>query len=319
MTLLDILHTQKRIKGFIRQTPLEFNLEYSRLYESEIYLKLENLQITGSFKPRGSFNKLLKLNTTERKHGVIAPSAGNHGIGLAYAAHQLGIPANVYIPLDADKGKVNVLKSYGASISYFDTIEDARIKAIEDAKKKGYTFLSAYSDPSMIAASGTIGLEILEELRDVDIVITCLGGGGLTAGICIALKSLNPDIQVWGVQTKNSPTFAVWHKNGKVTPIELQTSIAEGLSGTIEPETITFPIIHKHIDRIITVSEEELITAMQSMLKFQYIIEPSGAAGIAALPQIKGDIKGKKISIIVTGRNILWDRYYSLITDRNRR
>jgi threonine dehydratase len=244
---------------------------------------------------------------------VIAPSAGNHGIGLAYAAEKLKIPALVYLPFDTDDSKIKALESYGASISFFDSIETARQSALRDAKEKGYTFLSAYNDPAMVAAGGTIGLEILEDLADVDIVISCLGGGGLTAGLCIALKASNPKIQVWGAQTEKSPTFAVWHKNGKPGPVNLEPSIAEGLSGPIEPETLTFPIIHEHIDKIITVSEEEIVDAMRAMLDFQYIIEPSGAAGIASLNQIRDEIKGLKIAVLVTGRNISWGRFKSLI------
>lgn len=313
VSIKDIFEACNRINNYIRHTPLENNPGLSALYGSDIYLKLENLQVTGSFKSRGSFNKLLSLSDEERKIGVIAPSAGNHGIGLSYASKQLNIPCQVYLPVEADMGKVKVMADYGASITYFDTIESARLSAMKVAKERGYTFLSAYNDPFMIAASGTIGLEILKDMKDINIVITCLGGGGLTSGVCLALKSFNPNIQVWGVQTENSPTFAVWLQDGKEHPLELQPSIAEGLSGPIEPATITFPIIEKYLDRIFTVTEEELVKAMKSMLDFQYIIEPSGAAGIAALPQMKRDIKGQKVAVIVTGRNISWGRFYSII------
>ncbi|MDQ6595766.1 threonine ammonia-lyase [Bacillus salipaludis] len=313
ITLQHIIQAHGRIKPYIRHTPLEYNGELSRLYDSDIYLKLEDLQVTGSFKARGAFNKLLTLEKNQCELGVIAPSAGNHGIGLAYAAHKLNVPAFVYLPFDVDESKVKALESYGAVITYFDSIEEARVSALRAAEETGYTFLSAYNNRSMIEAGGTIGLEILEDLTDVDTVITCLGGGGLTAGLCIALKSINPNIKVWGVQTKNSPTFAVWHQNGEVCPVDLQPSIAEGLSGPIEPETLTFPIIHEHIDRILTVTDEDIIEAMKSMLKHQYIVEPSGAAGIAALRQLGVEIKGRKIAVVVTGRNISWSRFLNLV------
>ncbi|MBI0578654.1 threonine/serine dehydratase [Neobacillus cucumis] len=313
ITLQHIIQAHGRIKPYIRHTPLEYNGELSRLSDSDIYLKLENLQVTGSFKARGAFNKLLTLEKNKREPGVIAPSAGNHGIGLAYAAHKLNVPASVYLPFDADASKVKALESYGATITYFDSIEEARVSALKAAKETGYTFVSAYNNWSMIEAGGTIGLEILEDLTEVDTVITCLGGGGLTAGLCIALKSINPNIKVWGVQTKNSPTFAVWHQNGEVCPVDLQPSIAEGLSGPIELETVTFPVIYKHIDRILTVTDEEIIEAMKLMLKHQYIVEPSGAAGIAALKQLGIEIKGRKIAVVVTGRNISWSRLLNLV------
>ncbi|WHY92424.1 threonine/serine dehydratase [Neobacillus cucumis] len=313
ITLQHVIQAHGLIKPYIRHTPLEYNGEHSCLYDTDIYLKLENFQITGSFKARGAFNKLLNLEKNQRELGVIAPSAGNHGIGLAYAAHKLNVPACIYLPFDADESKVKALESYGATITYFDSIEEARVSALKAAKETGYTFVSAYNNRSMIEAGGTIGLEILEDLTDVDTVITCLGGGGLTAGLCIALKSINPNIKVWGVQTKNSPTFAVWHQNGEVCPVDLQPSIAEGLSGPIEPETLTFPIIYEHIDRILTVTDEEIIEAMKSMLKHQYIVEPSGAAGIAALKQLGVEMKGRKIAVVVTGRNISWSRLLNLV------
>jgi threonine dehydratase len=308
-----IKEARGRIQPYIRHTPLEYNGELSSKYGSSIYLKLENHQVTGSFKPRGSFNKLLTLNQEERERGVIAPSAGNHGIGLAYAASQLKIPAHVYLPKDADSSKVKALEQFGACVTFFETIEESRLAAIEASKERGYTFLSAYNNPAMIAGGGTIGLEIIEDLCDVDVVISCLGGGGLTAGLCLALKAENPKVEVWGIQTENSPMFAVWNKSGKAHPVELQPSIAEGLSGPIELDTITFPIIHSLIDRILTVSEKELIAAMKQLLNLGYIIEPSGAAGVACLQRVESELHGRKVAVVITGRNISWSRFDSLI------
>lgn len=313
ITLQDIIQAHKRIQAYIYHTPLEYSEKISSIYDSNIYLKLENLQVTGSFKPRGSINRLLTLDDTERKRGVIAPSAGNHGIGLAYAAKRLNVPAYVYLPKDADTSKVKSLERYGAMIKFFDSIEEARLSALKAAEEDGYTFLSAYNDPSVITADGTVALEILDDLPDVDMVIICMGGGGLAAGMCIALKSVNPNIQVWGVQTENSPTLAVWHRDGTTSDVDLKQSIAEGLSGPIEPETISFPIIQKHIDRILTVTEEELIDAIKIMLDSQFIVEPSGAAGIAALKRYSKELNGRKVAVVVTGRNISWFRLTSLV------
>ncbi|VEF49426.1 threonine dehydratase [Bacillus freudenreichii] len=244
---------------------------------------------------------------------MIASTAGNHGIGLAYAAHKLNIPVHVYLPRDADLGKVQSLERYGALLSFFDSIEEARVSALKAAEEKEHFFLSAYNDRAVIAAGGTVGLEILDDLSDVGIVITSMGGGGLASGMCLALKGVNPKIEVWGVQTQNSPSLAVWYQNGKVTPVDLKPSIAEGLSGSIEPETVTFPIIQKHIDRILTVTEAEIIAAMKIMLDSQYIVEPSGAAGIAALKQCGKELNGRKVAVVVTGRNISWPRLTSLV------
>jgi threonine dehydratase len=313
ITLQEIIQTHKRIRPYIRHTPLEYSEEFSRLYKSDIYLKLENLQVTGSFKPRGSLNRLLTLDEIERKRGVIAPSAGNHGIGLAYAAKRLNVQAHVYLPEDADPSKVQSLERYGALLKFFESIEEARLSALKAAKEKGYVFLSAYNDRTVISAGGTVALEILDDLSDVDTVITCMGGGGLTSGMCLALKYANPKIEVWGVQTRNSPSLAEWYRNGQVTPVNLKSSIAEGLSGPIDPETITFPIIQKYIDRILTVTEEEIIDAIKIMLNLQYIVEPSGAAGVAALNQCGKELNGRKVAIVVTGRNISWSRLISLV------
>ncbi|SOC25115.1 L-threonine ammonia-lyase [Ureibacillus xyleni] len=315
ITLQDIIQAQKRIQPYIHHTPLEYSERFTQLYKSDIFLKLESLQVTGSFKARGSLNKLLTLNETERQLGVIAPSAGNHGIGLAYAARKLNVPAHVYLPKDADQSKIRALSNYGAQLSFFETIEDARIAAINTAHETGKTFLSAYNDPAIISAGGTVALEIIQDLADVDVVITCLGGGGLTAGICIALKSINPKIEVWAVEPKNSPSIATWHSEGKVSEVNLKSSIAEGLSGPIDPNTITFPIIHQYIDRILTVTEEEIVNAMKSMLDSQYIIEPSGVAGIATLSQCGDELKGRKVAIVVTGRNISWSRFLSIVNE----
>jgi threonine dehydratase len=313
ITLEEIIQTHRRIQPYIRHTPLEYSEEFSRLYKSDIYLKLENLQVTGSFKARGSLNRLLTLDEVERKRDVIAPSAGNHGIGLAYAAQRLNVPAHVYLPKNADLSKVQSLEKYGALLKFFDSIEEARLAALQASREKGYTFLSAYNDQTVISAGGTVALEILNDLTDVDIVITCMGGGGLTSGMCLALKSINPKIEVWGVQTKNSPSLAIWYQNSKVTPVDLKESIAEGLSGPIDPETITFPIIQKYIDQILTVTEEEIIDAIKVMLDSQYIVEPSGAAAIASLKQCGGELSGRKVAILVTGRNISWSRLVSLV------
>lgn len=236
-------------------------------------------------------------------------------MGLAYAAKRLNVPAHVYLPKDTDSGKIHSLERNGALLEFFGSIEEARLSALKAAKEKGYIFLSAYNDQTVISAGGTVGLEILDDLSDVDTVITCMGGGGLTSGICLALKSVNPKIEVWGVQTENSPSLAVWYQNGKVTPVDLKLSIAEGLSGPIDPKTITFPIIQKYTDRILTVTEEDLIDAMKIMLDSQYIVEPSGAAGVAVLKQCGEELAGRKVAVVVTGRNISWSRLISLVGD----
>ena len=307
ITIQEILSARKQIQAFIRKTPLEFNEGLSKKYQSNIYLKLENLQTTGSFKIRGAFNKL-KWIEKQSFAGVIAPSAGNHGIGLAYAAKQLDIEAHIYLPENTDKGKIRQLKNLNAKLKFFDDIELARLQAIKDAQMNHYCFVSAYNDQQMISANGTIALEILEELPNLDSIIIPIGGGGLSSGVSTVLKTINPEINVIGVQTENSPTFAKWYQENKISEVVLKSSIAEGLSGPIEQTTITFPIIQKNVNRIVTVSETEIKLAMKELLNYQYIVEPSGAVGIAALKKCQSEIIGKNTAILITGQNISWDR-----------
>lgn len=210
VTIQSVLQAHARIRSFVRHTPLEYSIHLSRQTSAEVYLKMENLQFSGSFKPRGSFNRLLKLNEAERLRGVIAPTAGNHGIGLSYAAAQLGVPAHIYLPESADPAKIVMLKAYGARIRYFETVKDARLAARQVAQTEGMTFLSAYNDESMIEGGGTIALEILSDLPDVEVVVVCLGGGGLLSGIGTAIKAINPAIKVWGVQFEVLKHCKVW-------------------------------------------------------------------------------------------------------------
>lgn len=314
VTIQSVLQAHARIRSFVRHTPLEYSTDLSRQASTEVYLKMENLQFSGSFKPRGSFNRLLKLNEAERLRGIIAPTAGNHGIGLSYAAAQLGVPAHIYLPESADPAKIVMLKAYGARIRYFETVKDARLAARQVAQTEALTFLSAYNDESMIEGGGTIALEILNDLPDVEVVVVCLGGGGLLSGIGTVLKAINPAIQVWGVQATNYAKMARWFEVGEIVPVDIQPTIAEGLSVDLETDVITFPIIRQVVDKIITVSEEELIEAMKWVLDHhQHVIEPSGAAAIAVILQNREQLMNRKVAATITGRNISRSRLLSLI------
>jgi threonine dehydratase len=314
LSLQDFFQTQKRIRPFIFHTPLEYSEILSRNCKADIYLKLESQQKTGSFKPRGAFNYLMTLPPDQRKKGVVAPTAGNHGLGLAYAAGKLDIPAKIYLPEDTDETKIQRLHDYGAEVITCKTIETARQNAMSASEEEGAVFVSAYNNLGMIAGGGTVGLEMIQDLPELDIVLVCAGGGGLISGIGSVMKAMNPEIQVWGVQMGNSPTLAQWFSAGKTIPVELKPSVAEGLSGYIEPETITFPIIQKVVDRFITITEESVIKAMGFMMdNHQQIVEPSGAAAIAALLNMGDELEGHTIGVTVTGRNVGSDRYLQLL------
>ncbi|MEQ9886608.1 threonine ammonia-lyase [Pectobacterium zantedeschiae] len=316
ITLKDIYTASQQIKTTICRTPLEHSQELSALVGAEIRLKMENLQQTGSFKLRGAANVLANLDAEQRRAGVIAPTAGNHGLGLAYAGHVAGIPVTIFLPRSADPMKVAAMKDCGARISFFHDIEEARQAAIAAAQQSGATFVSAYDNPHMIAGGGTVGLEIMEDWVDAEIILVNIGGGGLASGIATAAKAINPAIEVWGIQSEASPTFARWKEAGETLPVDLAPSIAEGVSGYIEPSAMTWPLVRDRVDLVLTVSEAEIKAAMLSMLELhRHVVEPSGVPAIAGAIRYASEIRGRKTVCVVTGRNISSSRYLTLLNE----
>lgn len=310
LSLSEIYKAHKRIKQYIRNTPLDYSFQLSKELRTSIYLKLENLQVTGSFKPRGSLNKLLNQKP---QRGVIASTAGNHGIGVSYAAYKLGIKADIYLPTWADKNKIAKLEQYGANLRFFETVELAREAAHKLAKEQDLMFISAYNDVDMITGGGTIGLEIFDECPDVDLVVVGVGGGGFASGICCALKQLNPHIQIIGVQAEKSAMMTHWLKHQKVVNVPLETTIAEGLAVNMEHDTITFPILRKHLDQMILVSEDEIKDALKwALTEHQMVFEPSGAATIAGLRKLSLE-SFKNVVGIITGQNISMSRLLNIL------
>ncbi|MGC0992091.1 threonine/serine dehydratase [Pantoea sp. paga] len=316
VTLKDIYAASGRIKSTVCKTPLEPSHSLSALVGTEVRLKMENLQHTGSFKLRGAANVLASLNADQRRAGVIAPTAGNHGLGLACAGHAAGIPVTIFLPFSADPIKVSAMKSYGAQITFFDDIEDARQEAIVAAQQSGATFVSAYNNQQMIAGGGTVGLEIMEDWPDADVILVNIGGGGLASGIATAIKGINPAAEVWAVQSEASPTFACWKEAGEAIPVEISSSIAEGISGYIEPEAMTWPLIRDRVDRVLLVSEAEIKAAMLLMLNLHsHVVEPSGVPAVAAAIRYAKELSGRKVVCVVSGRNISGSRYLKLVNE----
>ena len=314
ITAQNIFQARERIRPFVRKTPLEYSPRLSRLTNSEVFLKMENWQHSGSFKPRGSFNRLLKMNDDERTKGIVAPTAGNHGVGLSFAAKRLGVTANIFLPKTADASKLKMLEDNDAKVTFFEDVEAARLNAKRVAKDEGMTFLSAYNDVSMIEGGGTIAVEVLEDLPNIDLALVCIGGGGLIAGIGTTLKAVNPQIEVVGFQTDNSPQMKRSFEAGKSVAIEHKTSIAEGISGEFESDNMAFPIIQKVVDRIETVSDDELMKAMNWMFKnHQIVTEPSGVPCIAYLLRQPKEVVGKKIMLTISGRNVSTDKFLDFI------
>lgn len=319
VTLKDIYAASRRIKATVCRTPLEPSQELSALVGAEVRLKMENLQHTGSFKLRGAANVLASLDAEQRSTGVIAPTAGNHGLGLACAGHVTGIPVSIYLPHSADPMKVSAMKNYGAQVTFFDSIEDARQAAIAAAQQSGATFVSAYNNEQMIAGGGTVGLEIMEDWADADVILVNIGGGGLASGIATAIKSINPAAEVWAIQSEASPTFARWKDAGETIPVEITSSIAEGISGYIEPETMTWPLIRDRVDRVLLVSEAEIKAAMALMLNLhRHVVEPSGVPAVAAVLRYAKELSGRNAVCVVSGRNISGSRYLGLVNEATR-
>ena len=313
LTLYDVERARELIHGHVRRTPLERSAPLSERLHSDVHLKLECFQVTGSFKPRGSFCKLLSLPEEVRRRGVIASTAGNHGVGLSYAAQRLHVPADIYLPRWADGSKLRMLEQNGARLTFFESVEEARERAKADAVERQLTFVSAYNDREMIAGGGTVALEIIDDLAEVEEVVICVGGGGLAAGMAVALKARNPAVRICGVQAANSPKMSRWLAARAKVDVPLRPSIAEGLAVNMEDDTITFPLLLETMDEIVEVSEDEIREALVWLFEHhQLAVEPSGAVTVAALLKL-GARGARKIAAVISGRNVALDRYRQLL------
>ena len=300
----DILKAQSVKSDKIRKTPLVYSPTFSMLSESKVYLKSEFQQKTGAFKIRGAYYKIQTLTEEEKQKGVIAASAGNHAQGVAYAAKAENIQCTIVMPKNASPAKVAATKWYGADVILDGTnYDEASSKAKEIAKDTGAILIHAFDDPEIIAGQGVIGLEILEEMPDVEEVYVPIGGGGLAAGILIAIKTHNPNVRVIGVQSRSFPSMYESLKKGSITSVGGARTIADGISVKV-PGQITFSIIKDLIDDIVLVDDSEIIKAIFLLMeRMKVVIEPAGAVGLAHLISQKPS-PGKKVVSILAGGNI---------------
>jgi threonine dehydratase len=305
ITLKDIQEAKNSLRNAVYKTSLVHNTTFSEMAKSSVYLKMENLQKTGSFKLRGAFNKISRLPEKDRKNGVIASSAGNHAQGVAMAATSYGIKSTIVMPKHAPLSKIAATKSYGAEvILYGDVYDEAYEKAKEIQKQTGAVFVHPFNDPEVIAGQGTIGLEILEDLPDTDIIVVPVGGGGLISGIAIAAKSIKPSIKIIGVQAKNMPSMIESISQGHITTIEGMPTIADGIA-VKTPGELTFNIIKHYVDDIITVDEDEIANAILLLMeRAKVIAEGSGAVSVAAILNRLEYIENKKVVALISGGNI---------------
>ncbi|MDE7387566.1 MAG: threonine ammonia-lyase [Muribaculaceae bacterium] len=273
--------------------------------DAQIYLKPENLQYTGSFKLRGAYYKISQLTDEEKARGVIACSAGNHAQGVALGAARNGIKALICLPSGAPLSKIEATKALGAEVCLVDGVyDDAYNKAIELKESEGYTFVHPFDDPLVIAGQGTIGLEILEEMPDVEAVVVPVGGGGLIAGVAFAIKTLRPDIKVYGVQAAGAPSMAESIEKHERIRLDNVSTIADGIA-VKQPGTLTYEACQRYVDEVVTVTEDEIAAAILALIEKQKLVaEGAGAVSVAAVMFNKLPIKGKKVVCIVSGGNI---------------
>lgn len=303
LTLDKIYKASHVLRSVIRKT----DLIHAPLInpDSEIYLKTENLQITGSFKVRGAYYMMSQLTEEEKARGVIACSAGNHAQGVALAAAKNHIKSLICLPDGAPISKVEATKSYGAEVCMVNGVyDDAYKKALELKEEKNYTFVHPFDNEDVIAGQGTIGLEILEQMPDVEAVIVPIGGGGLISGVAFAIKNLNPNIKVYGVQASGAPSMRNSIRDGKIECLDHVSTIADGIA-VKEPGEHTFQYVSQYVDEIVTVTDDEISAAILALIERQKLIaEGAGAASVAAAMFNKVPIQGKKTVCLVSGGNI---------------
>lgn len=306
ITLQNIKKASENVYTLARRTPLVHSQFLSKFCGGEVYLKLENQQITNSFKIRGAINRITQLTLEERKRGIVTASTGNHAQGVARVAEKLNIPAKIFVPTNISKSKLDKIRNYNVDVILHATrCDEVELKAREVAIKDGLTYISPYNDEGIIAGQGTIGLEILEELQRVDTIIVPVGGGGLISGIAIAVKSLKPSVQIIGVQSEVAPTVHESLKADKILVIEEQDSLAEGLLGGLEKGAITFKLIQKYVDDLVLVQEETIQKAIRQLWeKESQIAEGAGAIAIAPILENKDEFNDKTVVSVISGGNI---------------
>lgn len=303
LTLDKIYHAAFVLKDVIRHTDLVPAPNVNK--NATVYLKPENLQLTGSFKVRGSYYKISQLSEEEKSKGVIACSAGNHAQGVALAATKNGIKSLICLPDCAPISKIEATKGFGADICLVPGVyDDAYKRAIELRDEKGYTFIHPFDDEDVIAGQGTIGLELVDQMKDVDAVIVPIGGGGLISGVAFAIKSLNPKIKVYGVQAAGAPSMKNSVENKQIERLDAVSTIADGIA-VKQPGENTFDLCSKYVDQIVTVTDDEVSSAILTLLEKQKLItEGAGAVAVAAAMFNKVPIEGKKVICVVSGGNI---------------
>ena len=306
LTLTDILAARERIGTAVYRTPCTRSEMLSRMTEQSVFLKLENLQMTGSFKERGALNKIAMLTPEQARRGVVAASAGNHAQGVAYHATRRGIRAVIVMPLTTPLVKVTATRGFGAEVVlHGGNYDEACIEATRLCEEQGMTFIHPFDDALVMAGQGTIGLELLEQVEDLQAVVVPIGGGGLIGGIACAVKEIKPSVRVIGVQTSRLPSMRDAVEAGRPVTLEPATTIADGIAVRRAGE-VTFPVVEKYVDEIVTVDEDEIASAILTLLEREKTLaEGAGATALASLLQKRTSLaEGTRTAVLVCGGNI---------------
>ena len=311
----QVEQAESRIRKSIRETYLEYSPAFSEIAGSRVYMKLENLQHTGSFKVRGALNKILALSKKEIDKGVLTASTGNHGAAVAFALNQLGAEGIIFVPENASETKLESIRRIGGEIRYYGTDNaETEMFAREYARQNNMSFISPYNDPMVVAGQGTIGVELINQLDEIDAVFVSLGGGGLISGVAGYLKSVRPDIKIIGCSPENSQVMIQSVKAGKILDLPSLPTLSDGTAGGVEPGAITFELCRDLVDDYITVSEDEIIGSMKLFMSSHHMmIEGAAGVALASFMKYKEQLKGKKVVIIICGGNISLETLKSVL------
>lgn len=311
----QVIQAYGRVKAGLRRTPLEYSPALSRAFEAQVYLKWENEQVTGSFKFRGALNKLRSLPDSEKKRGVVSASTGNHGLALSHASELEGVDLTLFLPENASPLKIEKLKKYRINLQFFGRdCGKTEVHARRQAQENGKVYVSPYNDLDIIYGQGTAGLEIYEDLPEVEDTLVPVGGGGLIAGIAGYLKSRKPGTRVFSIEPENSRFMKASILAGKLVEIKEKKSIADAVAGGTEAGSITFPLCQKYVDEFLTVPEQQIKKSLGLLFQEHHkVVEGAGALALAALMQHQRTFRGRRVVLVVSGGNISPELFHKIV------
>ncbi|MBB5609305.1 MULTISPECIES: threo-3-hydroxy-L-aspartate ammonia-lyase [unclassified Janthinobacterium] len=314
-TYADVAAAAERIAGHAHKTPVITSRTVNEEFGAEVFFKCENLQRMGAFKFRGAYNALSQFDEQQRRAGVVAFSSGNHAQAIALSAQLLGIPATIIMPEDAPAAKIAATRGYGGNVVLYDRYtQDREQIGRELAEKQGMTLIPPYDHPDVIAGQGTAAKELFEEVGPLDVLFVCLGGGGLLAGSALATRALAPDCKLYGVEPEAGNDGQQSFRSGQIVHIDTPKTIADGAQ-TQHLGNYTFPIIQRDVDDVLTVSDAQLVERMGfAASRMKLVIEPTGCLGFAAALQMKEELRGKRVGIIISGGNVDMQRFCELLS-----